>query len=426
MTNRHRIVSCTPCRRGTVLVLVMWISLGLVSIALYFGTSMMFEYRAADNSAAALEADHAIAGALRYMNLIIADMEDPGMLPDMETYVYEDVPIDDATFWFIGRGDSYDATGGPVFGLTDEASKLNLNTATQEMLELLPNMPADFAAAIIDWRDEDADVTPGGAESETYLLQDPSYMCKDAPFESVEELRLVLGAEWDVLYGEDVNRNGILDPNEDDGEETWPDDNQDGILDPGLVEYLTVHSRESNIASDGTDRSEVDGTSVLEWYLNEDGMTPDQFVLKEDYITTRDEQFISGLVNVSTASAAVLACIPGIGVEYADELVAYRQGKEPYELSSVVWILEVLDEPAAIEAGPYITAKSYQLTADVAALGHMGRGFRRTRFIFDLAGDDPAVVSRRDLTRFGWPLGEEIREQYFNINANERDINERF
>jgi hypothetical protein len=286
-------------------------------------------------------------------------------------------------------------------------------------------MPVDFAAAIIDWRDEDAEVTTGGAESETYLLQDPSYLCKDAPFESVEELRLVIGAEWDVLYGEDVNRNGILDPNEDDGDETWPDDNQDGILDPGLVEYLTIYSRESNKAADGSDRTKVDGSSLLEWYINED-MTPEIFVLKEDAVTVRDEDYIPGLVNVNTASAAVLACLPGIGDEYAEQLVAHRQGKEPYELSSIVWVMEVLDNEAAIAAGPYITAKTYQLTADVAAVGHMGRGFRRTIFVFDIAGEEPAIVHRRDLTRFGWPLGREIREQYLTMTASERETNERF
>ncbi len=32
-------------------------------------------------------------------------------------------------------------------------------------------MTAELAASIIDWRDEDSDVTTGGAESEYYLLQ---------------------------------------------------------------------------------------------------------------------------------------------------------------------------------------------------------------------------------------------------------------
>ncbi len=47
------------------------------------------------------------------------------------------------------------------------------------------------------------------------------------------------GADMDTLVGEDANRNGILDPSEN-------DDNQNGMLDPGVLEYVTVYSREPN------------------------------------------------------------------------------------------------------------------------------------------------------------------------------------
>ena len=76
-----------------------------------------------------------------------------------------------------------------------------------------------LAGAILDWADEDSEISPNGAESEVYSLKDPERQCKNGSFETVEELLLVDGAEWDVLYGEDANGNGILDPNEDDGDE---------------------------------------------------------------------------------------------------------------------------------------------------------------------------------------------------------------
>ena len=47
-----------------------------------------------------------------------------------------------------------------------------------------------------------------------YAMQQPSYQCKCDPFETVDELRLLYGADMDTLVGEDANRNGILDPNE--------------------------------------------------------------------------------------------------------------------------------------------------------------------------------------------------------------------
>ena len=63
----------------------------------------------------------------------------------------------------------------------------------------------------------------------------------------MDELRLVAGATMDILLGEDVNRNGILDPNE-------TDEDRDGVADPGLLEYVTVSSREPNTRSDGSPR----------------------------------------------------------------------------------------------------------------------------------------------------------------------------
>ena len=115
-------------------------------------------------------------------------------------------------------------------------------------------------------------------------------------------------------------------------------------------------------------------------------------------------------VNINTASADVLACIPGIGQDFAGAMVAYRI-QNPDSLDSITWVRQVVDDDKkAIEAGPYITVKTYQISADVAAVGHNGRGLRRTRFVFDLTGSEPTIVYRRDETRLGWPLGAATRE----------------
>ncbi|HEQ60454.1 MAG TPA: hypothetical protein ENN74_02475 [Firmicutes bacterium] len=439
----YRLSKAAPLRRGTVLIIVLWIAAGLVTVALYFGHSMMLEYRAADNAVAGLEASQAIEGARRYVRFVLANLETPGQWPDVESYEAEQVPVGEAAFWLLGRGDETTAPRTPVFSLVDEASKLNLNTATLEMLEALPDMTAELAAAIMDWRDPDSEVSPGGAESQTYLLREPAYYCKDGAFETVEELRLVAGADWKVLYGEDANRNGILDPNEDDGEESFPDDNRDGILQPGLLEYVTVYSREPNRQEDGSERININNDddehlealledtfgneraqqirqsvggagsranfgSLLEYYIRS-GMTPEEFSRIADSLSVTDDEFIEGRINVNTASETVLACLPGIGEEYANPLVAYRQGKME-ELESIAWVAEVLDEGSAIEAGPYITTRSFQFTADLSAVGHQGKGLRRVLFVFDTSSGEPVVVYRRDLGRFGWPLGTEIRQ----------------
>ncbi|MCX8036637.1 MAG: type II secretion system protein GspK [Candidatus Sumerlaeia bacterium] len=439
----------TRRRNGAVLIIVLWIAFALVSMSLMFNHSMLMEYRAADNAVAAAQAGQAIEGAQRYITYLLKNLEEPARLPDVSIYANTQAPVGEAQFWLIGRTTGDETAESVTFGLTDEASKLNLNTATREMLEMLPTMTPELAAAILDWRDSDSDLSPDGAESQNYLLRTPKYLCKDSAFETVEELRLLIGAEWEILFGEDINLNGILDPNENDGDETPPTDDRDGQLDCGILEYLTIWSREPNTREDGSARINIRSNqsqqlqqylqetlgqdranailgavgqnrtnirSVLEFYIR-GGVTADEALQIEDALTVSDSQYTTGLINVNTAPAAVLACVPGIGVEYAGHLVAYRTGKSE-ELYTVAWVLKVLDEQSAIQAGPYLTTRTYQYGADIAAVGRSGKGYRRVFFVFDTSTGEPTVVYRRDRTGLGWALGTDVRDQIASGNGS--------
>ncbi|MCA9024400.1 MAG: general secretion pathway protein GspK [Planctomycetaceae bacterium] len=160
-----------------------------------------------------------------------------------------------------------DSTGTQIrFGLIDESARLNPNALigfgldddlTREMLMYLPDMTEDVADAILDWVDTDDDTREYGAETDVYLTFTPPYEAKNGPLESVDELLLIAGVTPELLYGEDANRNGLLDPNENDGEATPPLDNADGVLNPGWAAFLTVHSRESNLRPDGTPKINI-------------------------------------------------------------------------------------------------------------------------------------------------------------------------
>ena len=113
---------------------------------------------------------------------------------------------------------------------------------------------------------------------------------------------------------------------------------------------------------------------------------------------------------MNTASGEVLACIPGIGTDKAASLVSYRQ-TNPDKLTSVAWVAEVLDRNGSIQAGRYLTTQSYQLTADIAAVGRFGRGYSRTRFVFDTSEGSPKIRNRQDLTGLGWALGSAARQK---------------
>ena len=425
---------------GSLLIIVLWIAFGLVAITLYFAHAMNQELRAADNRVAASVANQAIDGAARYLSnfLATATVNYPGVMPQPAEFECDAVPVGEAKFWLIGRDtNDWDINlAAPAFGLVDEASKLNLNAPwlTAEMIEYLPGMTLQIAAAIMDWRDTNSDLTADGAEDETYSQLTPSYRAKNAAFESVEELRLVKGMTAEILYGEDANLNGILDANENDADESAPYDNRDGRLDPGLMEYFTVYSYEPMIGTNINNRNDVQAlletvlasraadimrepgmnaqaftniNSVLGLYLSS-GMTEDEFAQVADFLSPTTNM----LVNVNTASQPVLECIPGIGVDFAAHLISFRE-TNPSRLTTVAWVFYALgeDEQAARAAGPYITTRSFQHTADIAAVGHHNRGYQRVRYVFDTSEEAPKIVRRQDLTHLGWALGSETRTE---------------
>ncbi len=452
--------------RASTLVIVLWIAFGLVSITLYFAQSMNYELRAADNRVCGLAAEQAIDGGARYVSYVLANLPTNGLMPDPSTYDSRAVPVGDSHFWLIGRDTNY--SSGPAaiaFGLVDEASKLNLNSATSNMLAVLPSMNVDLTQAILDWRD-----TNGGSGSQTYYsMMHPPYQNKSAPFETVDELRMVYGADMDTLIGEDANRNGILDPDEN-------DENHNNVLDPGLLEYVTVYSREPMTNADGTARINIQaltaassgplrtlleanlnasradqimsalglagGTgsapnppggapaapgagagvvfrSPLEFFVRST-MTSDEFAAIANKITVTNGAYIEGRININTASPAVLACLPGISdtPDIAQTLVDYREAN-PDRLNSIGWIVDALGSSSsttlqALEAVDCITTVSYQFSADIAAVGPHGRGYRRTLFIFDTADGTPKIIYRQDRTHLGWALGKDVRQAWLN------------
>jgi hypothetical protein len=324
------------------------------------------------------------------------------------------------------------------YGLTDESGKINLNSASEEMLLKLPGMTAELAASIIDWRDEDSEITPGGAEDEYYLLLSESYNCKNSPLETVDEILLVKGASEDLLYGEDTNLNSILDDNENDGDLSDPSDNRNGRLDAGFYDYVTVYSVEINLDSEGNQRINInDGGSredlqgvlqgvvdeeraleimnlvptnprysnILEFYFST-GLKSEEFSQMVDRLTTSDEESFPGLVNVNTAPKAVLLCLPELEESDVEALLSRRNSDQG--LDSIAWITEVLDQEKAVAVGSYITTRSFQYSADILGIAANGRAYKRYKAVFDMSRQTPRIVYWKSMTHFGWPLNTEI------------------
>jgi DNA uptake protein ComE-like DNA-binding protein len=147
---------------------------------------------------------------------------------------YCNVELGDGTYTLYAGTDS---TGNPIYGPIDEAARINVNTADRDVLALLPGVGVELARFIEKAR-------------------------KRRPYGDLSDLMIVDGVTQTLLYGEDQNENGLLDPNENDGDQSWPHDDEDGELNRGLASYLTVWSAEKNVSVDGVKRVNLTSAST--------------------------------------------------------------------------------------------------------------------------------------------------------------------
>jgi len=272
----------TRHRRGTALIIVLVVIVLMTLGAYTFSELMIIERQATDRygreAAARAFADSGVELAAAWVGTPADETGIPENLyhnPELFGGVIVQDSEEDHTrgrFSLLAPVAS-DETGTQIrLGLIDESSRLNLNailsfgldeTQTREMLMYLPDMTEEIADSILDWIDDDDEPRLYGAESDAYL---PDYSAKNGPLESIDELLSVVGVTPDLLYGEDTNRNGLLDPNEDDGDATAPFDNADGTLNAGWASYLTLHSRESNLRSDGSAKIDINQSLLTELY----------------------------------------------------------------------------------------------------------------------------------------------------------------
>jgi type II secretory pathway component PulK len=276
-----------------------------------------------------------------------------------------------------------------VLGPSDAHSKLNINHMTRDQLLLLePFMTEDVADSILDWIDADEDPTPMGAETPYYLSLPNSYVARNGPMKSIAELELVAGVDPRDVRGEDWNLNGLLDPNEDDGDASWPPDNADGQLDRGWSGVLTADSVEGGMGASGEARldlttasesdiadrikAEASQAKAIQGYLdanknatladfiNQDlsrlarsvpgaGNVRVQNLTREQVGLLVDECSIGaaaagsqpGKLNINTCAAETLQYLPEISPELADAIVSERSA----HADGFASIMDLMDVP---------------------------------------------------------------------------------
>ncbi|HWX23222.1 MAG TPA: helix-hairpin-helix domain-containing protein [Candidatus Binatia bacterium] len=221
---------------------------------------------------------------------------------------FRDVPLGRGQFRVLRRGRE-DEGGAILYGVSDEESRLNVNNTSLEELSKVYGMTPDVAAAIIDWRDEDNTVTPGGAEIEYYASLKPPYQPRNGPLQTIRELLMVRGVSRDLLLGSDIHQNGMLEPGAEAGQAAGV-----GGLDTGWAGMMTVDSSVANVTASGEDR-----------------------------------------VNVQTADERSLTGIRGITTDIARAIIAYR-GQNRF--NSIADLLDVTAAQDQNQAGSPSTANT--------------------------------------------------------------------
>jgi DNA uptake protein ComE-like DNA-binding protein len=223
---------------------------------------------------------------------------------------FRDVELGPGHFRVLRQG-RIEEGGEIVYGVSDMESRVNVNHVQAGELGRLAGMSPEVAAAIVDWRDEDDSVTQGGAEADYYVSLKSPCLPRNGPLLTVRELLMVAGVSPELLLGEDVNQNGLLDAGEDDGAASFPLDDRDRILDAGWSGVLTVHSSVRNVTPQG-----------------------------------------DSPVHLQTATEDTLAAVPGISPELAKAIVAHRGKKKLEGLADLFDVEEVVQEDQAAPPGP--------------------------------------------------------------------------
>ena len=259
-----------PARPGYVLFAVLIVVVVLSLAAYRYAESMSTELQVSVRTSETSETKAYAASGVHYAIGMLSDRDTLDTALSGNPYDNQDL------FGGIAVGDTAGKRGGGRFslinladagdesseryplryGAMDECAKLNVNSLilqdpTGEVLYAallkLPSMTEAIADAIVDWLDADETQRPSGAEAGVYQGLTPAYACKNGPISSLEELLLVSGVTPQLLFGNDRNRNGVLDAGEDDGAE----------FNRGWCEYLTCYGREINVDSEGLTRVDL-------------------------------------------------------------------------------------------------------------------------------------------------------------------------
>jgi general secretion pathway protein K len=198
-------------RDGFVLVAVLWLLAIFTVVALGYARTTRYRSQELANEVLLAQEDTLFRSALemaefhfglfrqnrvRFLSKGLRDAVLPGQRDLMWYPRHETYPL---------RID-----GQEVFiRIESEGSRMSIDAMTQELWSAVLEACGvehevermAIVGAILDWQDPDSLLHIGGAEQDYYDSLTPSYVCKNAPLENLEELMLIRGIRPELFHG---------------------------------------------------------------------------------------------------------------------------------------------------------------------------------------------------------------------------------
>jgi general secretion pathway protein K len=193
-------------QKGIALVLVLWVLTLLSVIAGQFCHAMRTEVNITRNFKESTQAYYvARAGMSRTLTELIRNQ----IFPDENEFEAIEGEEPKQRLRINVENPEEEFKGGKFsVWIENESGKINLNGADRNVLMMMLNgleLDEDeketIVDSILDWRDSDDLHRLNGAESDYYQSLENPYECKNADFDSIEELLLVKGVTSEIFYG---------------------------------------------------------------------------------------------------------------------------------------------------------------------------------------------------------------------------------
>jgi len=285
----------------------------------------------------------------------------------------EATPTRSGQIYTIEGGESgvYELVNGGAGGATSEQAKIDVNSATAEMLAALPGLSEQTASAIVAARES-------------------------APFASIDDLLEIDGVSYDALYhagdppsearfdAEQPERRALadlltvysFDPVVQAGMEggeagakrinlglEWSDRLRRAIADrwdDQTAELVATIFRQRDPLEDAGDLARL---------LLDRGVPTEMWSEVFDVITTTEAEYEIGKVDINRAPAAVLAALPGLDANLADEIVAARESLDDAVRRGIAWPVTegIVSAETFAELAPWVATRSLQWRVRIVA-----------------------------------------------------------